>query len=371
MNRNSFKFGTVVSDPFFTNRVKEIEKVGSILKSSNHLILIGPRRFGKTSLIYRVIDGLDRPVLFIDLQLVTSSSGLASQLLRRVYRNYPIQKIKGLIKNFRVMPLVSINPITSEVDIKFNPYKAEGLTELEDVLNLIDRLGTPKKKPIVVFDEFQEIFRIDKNLNRQLRSIMQNHQNVNYVFLGSQESMIREIFEKKKSPFYHFAYLMSLDRIPESEFTDYLISGLEIISHSAAEIARQILDITHSHPYYTQQLAFFVWEVLSREGNSDERGINPVQIAINELIRNQDNNYERLWNTLITTDRKIMISLTNSDVQPLSMEFSLEHDFLPTSTIYSSLKRLLKDGFIIKSGSGYTFDDPFFRLWLDSRLALT
>ncbi len=368
MNRNPFKFGTVVSGPFFTNRVKETEKVRSVLKSSNHLILIGPRRFGKTSLIYRVIERFKRPAIFIDMQMITSASDLASQLLKRVYRHYPISKIRGLIKNFRIMPLISINPVNGDVDIKFNPYKDESLAELEDVLNLIDHLGASKKKPIIILDEFQEIYRIDKSLNRQLRSIIQHHTNVNYVFLGSQESMIREIFEKKKSPFYHFGYLMSLDRIPESEFTDYLISGFELVTHNANEIARDIIDITYSHPYYTQQLAFFVWEVLTRDDAVDERNNDPVKIAINELIRNQDDNYERLWNTLITTDRKIMISLVGNDVQPLSRKFSLEHDFLPASTIFSSIKRLLKDGFIIKRDNYYTFDDPFFRLWLNRKL---
>ena len=62
----------------------------------------------------------------------------------------------------------------------------------------------PVNRTIVVFDEFQDIMRLGIGIDRKLRSIMQLHQNINYILLGSQESMMREIFEKKKSPFYHF-----------------------------------------------------------------------------------------------------------------------------------------------------------------------
>ncbi len=48
--KNPFKFGSVVDAPYFINRLEEIRKVKSILVSENHLIIISPRRFGKTSL---------------------------------------------------------------------------------------------------------------------------------------------------------------------------------------------------------------------------------------------------------------------------------------------------------------------------------
>lgn len=50
---NPFKFGTIVDGEYFTDRVAEQEKVREILASENHLILISPRRFGKTSLVQK------------------------------------------------------------------------------------------------------------------------------------------------------------------------------------------------------------------------------------------------------------------------------------------------------------------------------
>ena len=206
MKTNPFKFGTVVDGTYFTDREDELEKISSYINSENHLILISPRRFGKTSLIRKIVNESEGIYIFLDMQIVLSAEDFASQLLKRVYRIYPVQKLKSFIKSFRLIPVVNINPVTGEPEISFKPGSKE-LSPLEDVLNLIEKLGTDKKKIIMVLDEFQDIYRIDRGLDRFLRSVMQNHRHINYIFMGSSESMIREIFEKKRFPVLPFWYI--------------------------------------------------------------------------------------------------------------------------------------------------------------------
>jgi hypothetical protein len=110
--KNPFKFGSIVDEPYFTNRVEEIRKVNAALKSANHLIIISPRRYGKTNLILQVLKNANRPYILLDLQLITTPQDFASQLLKRIYRVYPFQKIKDLIKNFRIPPQITLNPAT-------------------------------------------------------------------------------------------------------------------------------------------------------------------------------------------------------------------------------------------------------------------
>lgn len=114
---------------------------------------------------------------------------LASQILRQVFRIHKFEKIKHLMKFFRVVPTLSYNPMTEGVDVSFAPS--------------VDK-SSAKNRLIVVFDEFQEVNSIDKTLARQLRAIMQRQKGLNYIFMCRQESMMEEIFEKKKSPFFHF-----------------------------------------------------------------------------------------------------------------------------------------------------------------------
>lgn len=360
--KNPFKFGSVVSGYYFTNRVEEIAKVNSILQSANHLIIISPRRFGKTSLIKKVTGKIKRPTIYLDLQLVTSPEDLAAQLLKKLYNYFPIEKLKHFIKNFRILPTISLNPLNNEVDIGFQPVQSSSLL-IEDVFNLIENVSKQKEKIIIVLDEFQEIRNIAKNLDKQLRSIIQHHKKVNYVFLGSQESLMRDIFEKKKSPFYHFGFLLLLDKISYDNFYKYLINGFSKITKDAKKISEDILDFTNSHPYYTQQLAFTSFEILLKGKNTDRT----VKNAINLIVRTHDNDFERLWHTLNRTDMKLLIGMIETDITPLSAEFSIKNQIGSSSTIFSSIKRLQQKGIVIKTNNGYEIDDPFFSVWIKIR----
>lgn len=359
---NPFKFGSIVDGPYFTNRVKEIEQIRQLLQSQNHLILISPRRYGKTSLMMKVVGKLDQPYIFLNLQLITDVADLSSQLLKRIYRIYPFERLKQYVKNFRVVPNLNLNPLTNEVDISFQPVTS-ALPMLEDVLNLLNTLGSKAKRPILILDEFQDIMRIGTGLDRQLRAIIQEHQNINYAFLGSMESMMREIFEKKKSPFYHFGQLLSLAKIPEKDFKAYLIRGFESKSHQAAELSQAVLNFTLCHPYYTQQLAFNIWEI-------EEGVMNAAELmaqSISKLLEIHDMDYERLWLTQNQTDRKILIALAQKEQGLLSPAFNIKYGIPATSTVFSSLKRLMNQGYVNKVGGAYELDDPFFAEWIKQK----
>ena len=105
---------------------------------------------------------------------------------------------------------------------------------LEDALLLLEKVSAKESKLIVVFDEFQEVDEIDKGLLKLLRAVMQRQEGLNYVFMRSQESMMEDIFEKKKSPFYHFGYRLTLKKIPYEDFHTYIsvVHGVQILTVS-------------------------------------------------------------------------------------------------------------------------------------------
>ena len=351
---NPFKFGAVVDNDFFTDREKELEEATQIINSNNHLILISLRRFGKTSLINKATNALNRPIINLDLQLVVDVADFATQLLKRVLKISKWENIKHFLTKFRIVPKIELNPLNNNLEVSFQPSMNNDFTTLEDVLNLIEKIGEKGKKPIVVLDEFQEIVYLSKTLPKQLRAVIQHHKNVNYVFLGSLESMMKSIFEDKKSPFYHFGYLMTLGKIPYNDFFNYLKVRFENITDKSEIVATQILEFTKQHPYYTQQLAFYCWQFLAKNKYRKEM-FNDV---INSIIAIHDIDYERLWNTMKKTDKKILISLVQQEKVAIATQ--------PTSTIYSGLKRLLIQGYVIKTEQ-YELEDPFFKKWIICR----
>jgi AAA+ ATPase superfamily predicted ATPase len=354
---NPFKFGPIVSDDYFTNRHVEYEKLSQIMESSNHIIMIAPRRFGKTSLVNKVVSHTNRPVLWLDLQLLTNTGDFAAQLLKQLFKKYPFEKVKYMVGHFRIVPTLSVNPVTNNVEVGFQPH-VDSFVHLEDVLNLIEKLGEEKTRPIVVFDEFQELLSLDKSLDKRLRSIIQFHKNVNYVFLGSVETMMKQIFENKKSPFYHFGQLITLDKIPYSDFYDFLQNRFAVVTEKAPELAEKILEFTHCHPYYTQQLAFHIWVSLEQAGYSE----NIVNKTIEDIILLHDNDFERLWSHFNNTDKKVLIELAFEQKNLLSAPV-LYKNTIASSTIFSALKRLTEKGILIKTEK-HEIDDPFFTNWI-------
>ena len=346
---NPFKFGTVVENSFFTDRQNELQYIKSVLNSENHLILISPRRFGKTSLVVKALRESNRKHIMLNLQSVVSTEDFAARLLKEIFKIYKFEKVKHFIKNFRIVPTISLNPMTDGVDVSIMPM-VDNRVLIEDVFALLQAIASEEDRLIVVLDEFQEIKSIDKNLDRLLRSIMQLHKNINYLFLGSQESMMREIFEKKKSSFFHFGQLLHLDKIPYDDFKLYLLERLSFVDN-ADEICNEILAFTKCHPYYTQQLASQVWEI-GRKGEMD----NIVNEAIARLLEFHDLNFERIWLNFNNTDKRILMWLANNNKPYALMGIA-------QSTISSSLKRMLKDGYVIKTAE-YEVEDPFFRNWI-------
>ena len=349
--KNPFKFGTLVDGEFFTDRVTELESIQRMLDSENHLVLISPRRFGKSSLVAKAVKASRRPSISLNMQNMLSIEDFASKILRELFRLYPLERIRHLMTHFRIAPTVSTNPITNGIDVSFQPV-INGIVLLEDAMALLEKVSTENKKLIVVFDEFQEIMNIRKGLDKQLRSIMQEQQHLNYILLGSQESMMTEIFERKKSPFYHFGKLMHLSKIPYEDFRTYVAERLPLKEASQNSVVDDILSFTGLHPYYTQQLSAQVWEMMTYDKLFD----NVVSEAVNAIIQAHDLDFERLWLSFNRTDRFIMQSLS-------SQKNPMQNRQMATSTTFSAIKRLMKAGYVIRT-EDYEVEDPFFKTWI-------
>ena len=130
-----------------------------------------------------------------------------------------------------------------------------------------------------------------------------------------------EIFERKKSPFYHFGELMRLGKLPREEFHQYLSERLKsCFADSQNELAN-----------------------------------DPLNSAIDHIVTSHGLDYERMWMNFKRTNKWIM--------QRLATGGTLQTGEYRTSTIYSALKRLQKEGYVIYSDR-YEIEDPFFKEWI-------
>jgi len=362
MRENPFRYGQVVTGEYFTDREDEIREISEEIISGQSVILISPRRYGKTSVVINTVNRLKLPCIKIDTQLITDELDFSNNLIRKVLSLSKFEKMKNFLKSLRIQPALQYNPVTEEISLVFNPGEKNVKIYLEDALNLTQKVAKSiGRRIIVIFDEFQEIRRISKDLEKKMRAIFQYHKNVSYVFIGSQEHMIRDIFENKNNPFYRFGKQIILKEIRQDKMKKFVLERFAAKNINACKIIDKIMKITNGHPYYTQQLCHEIFAV------ADKRILTEtfVDKAIENILSNHNLDYQKWWNGLDNTERKILIGICSGRRNPTSGAFIVAYGIKSPSTAGSAVKRLQEKGILTKrNGDLYSIEDPFWQRWI-------
>ena len=259
---NMFRTGSPVKGTDFIDRKKHLPIFKEYLNNNQHVMIKAPRRFGKTSLIKQVFEHEKSYVyIYVDLRRATNLKSLANQIIEKAYAFagidnffYTLKKsITGLLKSIQNVKIDDIG----EVTLKF--LENDEFDEIEYFLHsleVVEKIGIKKEINIkFVFDEFQDILRISDNfILEQLRSIMQHHEKVTYIFLGSIETIMTKIFEDKTSSFFHFASVMQLEGLDIKELHEYTRNVFDSLDVKYDNSLIMLLEFLKGHPDYSMQV---------------------------------------------------------------------------------------------------------------------
>ncbi len=257
-----FRTGSPVKGTDFIDRKKHLPIFKEYLNNNQHVMIKAPRRFGKTSLIKQVFEHeKSYEYIYVDLRRATNLKSLANQIIEKAYAFagienffYTLKKsITGLLKSIQNVKIDDIGEIT----LKF--LENDNLDETEYFLHslaVVEKIAAKKDLNIkFIFDEFQDILRISDNfILEQLRSIMQHHEKVTYVFLGSIETIMTKIFEDKTSSFFHFARVMQLEGLDIKELYDYTRNVFDSLDVKYNNSLIMLLEFLKGHPDYSMQV---------------------------------------------------------------------------------------------------------------------
>lgn len=360
---NPFKFGAIVEGEYFTDRHQEVKELISDIESGQNVVLISQRRFGKSSMVNRALAGMNIKSIRLDLEIISDEVDLANAYVKKALALSPFEKLKTYIKTLKIQPAMEYNPATGDINVSFSPDAVNKAAVVAESLELPEIIAKKQNKRIVVvFDEFQEIRRIAPNLEKKMRGVFQTHQNVSYIFIGSQESMIRDIFQEKKNPFYKFGRQKVLSGIPEREMETFVLKRFSSAGIDATGIVKDILAFTGCHPYYTQQLCHELY-IAHAQGLFRREQINE---AVANIITQHNSDYKRWWNALDTTERKIVIGLAAGGNEVTSQKFIKKYGIKTASTSGSATGRLIDKGIIIRrEKNAYEIEDPFWKEWVN------
>lgn len=369
---NPFKYGEVVTGENFIDRKEEIKNISNSLCNGLKCFLISPRRYGKTSLIKNMIDKLKKKgilVCYIDLYGVVSLEQMAAILSRSYAESLEtkLDKIWKFIKDLipRLRPVFSIEPdgqFTVTVDVK--EKKEEIYNTLTYLYNLPYEISKKNKKPfIVIYDEFQEILNIGgMEMERQIRSAVQTHTGIGYLFSGSQKRLMVEMTTLKERAFYRMGPIYFLDKIPQKYWFDFIKKNFQKAKLKfTPEAINFIIEKTENIPYYVQYLCYEVWDLSLRDKIVNT---NKIKQAINLICKKQGPLYANWWDLLTLSQKQLLKSISLSGGKNIFSNSFLNKCKLNAATVQKSIKLLLGKEILEKENNEYFFSDVWFKEWL-------
>jgi len=374
---NPFKFGSVVTGRDFADRRRELAELSRELRDGQHIFLVSPRRFGKTSLIFALLDDLRRRgllVAYIDIFRATTPVQLFELLASAALRaaESKPERLFRLATELlgRIRPQVSTDA-AGHPTLSFDsvPVSKNRLALQEEVAALPELLAAKRKRRLVmVFDEFQEIQRFPGGgIEKALRSHFQTHRHVSYLFAGSRESTLRDMATRERSPFYRFGRLMSLGPIPINEFAPYLE---ERFRRGRLRLSRETLDVIlaagEDVPYNVQRICHELWAL--RAGETDRIVEQDIGAVIARIVEQDGSHFSTVWDRLSLHQRQVLQAIARSGGRNVfASEFLLTHRLGSHSSVQTSLRQLLKEQVLFKTNGEHRFADPFFREWIGGR----
>jgi hypothetical protein len=232
----------------------------------------------------------------------------------------------------------------------------------EDIIN-IPAKSKQEKCWVVVFDEFQEIEKLNgESFEKELRASFQHHQNVSYVFLGSQRHMLLNMFSRKDRAFYNFGKLFQLQKPSEEDAITFLAERFNAGGYAVSEeLIREILDSTRGIPYYVQYLSAEIWEC-ARLASKNPAEIYPQ--ALGRLLINQSDYFQGIRSQLTSFQVKLLSAIALNGFGSYETAFLQKYRLYPTSSIQKAYKRMTDLDILEKQTNQFCITDPFFELWL-------
>lgn len=370
MKDSPFIYGTTVSTHSFTNRDSEKTKLQNNLLNGINTTIISPRRWGKSSLVERVIHEINRKdkkikTVIIDLFTTGSEEEFLEVFAREVIKasSDKWQEWLNSGKNFfkKIIPKISIG-IDPETDFSLSFDWNELKKHSDEILNLPETIAKKKGvKFIICLDEFQNLSTFNGYLNfeKKLRACWQRQKSVTYCLYGSKRHMMSQIFNSPSKPFYRFGDIMMLQKIETKKWIPFIYKGFASTNkHIDEKTAELIPLIMKNHSWYVQQLAHYTWNLTQKKATKTE-----INAALNELINANTPLYQKETETISNTQLNLLKAVAKGETQFTSAAVMSRH-LLGTPRNVSKNKTLLINNDVIQEINGkFEFVDPAFELW--------
>lgn len=371
--KNPFILTHRIERPYFCDRFEDQQRLTSAVLNGRNVVLISPRRMGKTSLVYVSFSTPEEirneyQVFFIDILQTNTLEEFTYLLGKSIFetlRSKSAARVRSFLSALKSLKgSFGYDPVSGAptFDIMLGDIKNPEYT-LEEIFGYMERSAKPV---ILVIDEFQQITKYPgNNAEAILRSHIQKLSNATFVFAGSERSILQEMFASSKRPFYNSSEIMHLGPIPEETYVDFA-TGLfgqrgRSIDPEAVSWAFRLFEGNTFYVQRTMNGAFALTSENERCTAEDVRKSVRGMLEASEIV------YREMLSNISVSQKMTLCAIARHRVvkSPMSGAFVKGNGLPSASSVQSALLKLSKDGLISRDEDGYRVIDPLFRLFIN------
>ena len=369
---NPFIVTGKIEPEYFCDRVMESARLVKSVTNGNNMVIISPRRMGKTGLIQFCYDKPEIAdeyyTFFIDILHTSSLREFTYLLGRAIYEtllprsrkmaNLFIQTIKSISGKFGFDPITGMPTFNVELgDIDRPEYTLD---------EIFQYLAHADKPCIVAIDEFQQIAKYpEKNIEAQLRTHIQKLRNCNFIFAGSERHMMQEMFTSAARPFYHSADMLELKAIVPEIYIPFIAGHFEKRNRRiASDDIERVYNLFKGHTYYVQKTFN---EAFADTPEGEECTFETLRAAIDNMVASNDTIFREILSNIPEKQKELLYAIAKEGEAEriTSAAFIKRHSLASASSVQSAMKKLLEKDIITEINKVFSVTDRLFAMWMN------
>lgn len=370
--KNPFIVSGRIEPQYFCDRKAETAALFQKLGNGNNIVLISPRRMGKTGLVRYCYDNLfgdkDYYLFFIDILHTTGLQEMTYQLGRKIYETLIPRGRKVLNTFLKALRSVSAQfgydavRNTPTFNLSLGDISQPELT-LEEIFRYLEQADRPC---IVTIDEFQQIAKYpEKNVEALLRTFIQQSGNCRFIFSGSEYHVMQEMFLSESHPFYDSADIMELKPIGKDVYTQFVRQWMQRYSKGISEqLVGKVYALFRGNTYGMQRTFNEIFQITDADSRCD---LNTVVEAINNIVNAKEPLFNELLSNINEKTKALLYAIAQEgEAEKItSAEFLRKHRLSSASSVQNAAKQLISKGVVTKIGGRYMITEQFFDIWIN------
>lgn len=371
MTENPFIVVGRIKPENFCDRVEESRRLIRCVTNGGNMVLMSPRRVGKTQLIDFCFN---KPqirdhytTIFIDILKTTTLNELIYELGKAVFntlapRGQKMIKIMATTMS-SLTAKVGFDPLTGlpTFGISIGDIRDPVFT-LEEIFKTLEAAG---QRCIIAIDEFQQIRNYpEKNIEALLRTYIQRQEKTRFIFAGSERHLLEEMFLEPARPFYNSADTMMMDVIEEGKYADFVRHHFEANDkHVADEAVSYVYHTFGGNTYYNQKT---FREAFAITANGSTCTQETAEYVIGQMTDDNDRRYSEILARLSLPQKELLYAIATEGRarQITSGRFIRQHSLGSASSVQSAVKKLIPFGLVSQENGEYYIADQLMGLWL-------